>query len=76
MKLFREVLLGWLVIVRYKLADMDEFVVPKEVGDGWIDLGWQQVDEHGIYVITETGATASDLVAPEWGVDPIAMDQP
>ncbi len=70
-------LLGWLVMARYVLRDIPEdgdLHVPKEVGDAWIACGWQGLDADGDMVITPAGLAASDLAAPEWGVNPVWLE--
>lgn len=74
-KLSKEALLAWLVVSRYALGkeDVEEFIVPKDVGDGWIELGWQVINDRGEFIISDIGKIEADLVAPEFGVDPIQM---
>lgn len=74
MKLTREQLAVWLAITRYALNDADEFLWPKEVGEQMIEAGFQRIDETGTYWITDEGCAASDLIAPEWGIDPVPVE--
>ena len=78
MRLSRAKLVGWLCILRLNIDR--PFYIPPAVQAQLVELGWCEVceplDDDGrrdIHV-TEAGALASDLAAPEWGVDPVPVE--
>jgi len=51
-----------------------DFVLPDEVKRGLEQLGWVEHDfAESRLKITDTGCAASDVAAPEYGVDPLAV---
>ncbi len=68
-------LLGWLVFLRLNIDEDRPLCVPTAVrlaltAKGWIAIG-EETDEARRLHVTEAGCAASDLAAPEWGIDPL-----
>lgn len=70
-------LIGWLVIARYHFWNDSTQCIPQPVREALLDRGWVEwdSDEDGEGVsVTDRGRAVSDLAMPEWGVDPIPVE--
>lgn len=68
-----EYLLGWLCIMRLNWGCNNRFNLPTIVKAGMEERGWIECSPRGAR-LTDAGVAASDLVAPEWGIDPIPSE--
>ena len=73
-----EMLLGWLCIFRMNRGNKGgPFNMPRPIRKAILERGWielkpdQKLSDVAEIVVTDSGMTASDLAAPEWGIDPI-----
>lgn len=76
-------LLGWLCIARLHWESGMMFNMPDGVRDRLADRGWLAVRPPppgspappGASCVTleDSGKTATDLAAPEWGIDPVGL---
>ena len=66
-------LTGWLVIMRGQPGG-EAFYMPDEVNKALEDKGWIETSgaDHWLRV-TDLGCAVSDLAAPEWGIDSLAV---
>lgn len=76
----RENLIGWLCIARYHFWNDIPFRVPQPVRAALLAQGWVEVTEgldgEGLDAVsvTDAGSAISDLWMPEWGIDPIPVE--
>lgn len=76
----KEKLKVWLVFMRFQFSHGRNIVVPPEIAQAFIDEGWLaqtgEPDEDGDYSvnITNKGTMIADLLAPEWGINPIPQE--
>lgn len=79
MRLSEDKLVAWLCIIRLNFRERRQMVVPVHVQQQLCERGWMVVSEEPDWEgnheshVTEEGTTASDLVAPEWGIDPVGV---
>lgn len=68
-------LVGWLVVLRHHLDTGDQvFYIPDQVKLELEAAGlvtFTPEGERTTMAITDAGTAASDLAAPEWGIDPL-----
>jgi len=73
-------LLGWLCMARLQWCAETTCHMPSGVVDELVERGWisppgdQDWEGDGDCGMTEAGWAASDLAAPEWGIDPIGSN--
>lgn len=73
-------MVGWLCFLRHQWSNGVTCMVPNAVSDEFERRGWvkNEPDEtgEGVYDsrLTELGTRVSDLNAPEWGIDPLAVE--
>lgn len=76
----RENLIGWLCIARYHFWNDIPFRVPQPVRNALLAQGWVEIiddpDGEGLDTvnITDAGGAISDLWMPEWGIDPLPVE--
>jgi hypothetical protein len=76
----RERLIGWLCIARYHFWNDLPFRVPPPVRSAMLAMGWVEITEdpdgedNDAVRVTDAGCAISDLWMPEWGVDPLPVE--